>query len=129
MAEEWKKVDLTKFPFMFNTQEGFQSSLGLHRSYEDTDEGKDWLSVYNIMMGLELGNKNLEYLWSEEGGDEPDSLDEFNNKDWDLWMVLNAKCNQFGYVTAHRGKPYASPKRVGWVINFEMLTPIWIREV
>ena len=113
--EIWKKVDVTKWPFNFSPDES-----------ELEDTGKKWLTVYNLMIELELGGKNLEYLWSEEEGDEPAYLDEFECEGWYPWMTLDAESNQLKRVGAHKGSPI---KGIGWVINFEMLSPIWIREI
>jgi hypothetical protein len=117
MAEIWKKVHQHKAPFSFTIPD------------DDSLTGK-WHMAYNLLLELELGGKDLEYLWAEEEGDEPKSLDEFGCDHWDQWLLLNSDATNthFGYVTGFKGKPYLSPKGVGWMINFEMLSPVWIRE-
>ena len=116
---EWKKVDLIQYPFHF------------------TEEHPE-IDVYNKAVQKELGGKNLEYFWGEEGGNEPEYLDD---NDWDLFVHKNwgivfccdgygddptEDCNMFGLVSMIKGPPL---KGVEWAINFEMNCSIWIREV
>jgi len=113
---DWKKVDLTEPPFFFSGESDDRDYL--------TGE---YAAVFNKAVQKELGGKNLEYLWAEEGNEEPDYLENFECGGWEPVFIVNAQnCSHFGYVTLAHGPPL---KGVGWVINFEMLSPIWIREV
>tara|TARA_R110002020_G_scaffold75827_8_gene192677 strand:+ start:5927 stop:6298 length:372 start_codon:yes stop_codon:yes gene_type:complete len=120
----WKKVDLTQPPFFF--------------SEERDGHGSDYLSgeyaaVYNKQIQKELAGKNLEYLWGEEILEEPDYLEEFECDGWEKIFSISADhCSHFGYVTMAEGSPHHRIRfhhKIRWAIHFEMLMPIWIREV
>jgi len=118
---EWKKVDLSKPPFFFSTEEQHFSANYLTKEYA---------AVFNKAVQKALKGKNLEYLWSEEGGDEPAFLEDFDPGDhgWTPIFTINADhCSHFGYVIMVSGGPYLNG--VKWALSFEQLTPIWIREV
>ena len=113
--EKWKKVDLTKAPFFFEKENG---------SDYLTDE---YAAVYHKAVQKELANKNLEYLWAEEEGDEPSYLENFECDDWKKVFSISADhCSHFGHVLMAKGPAHHG---VSWAIHFEMLLPIWIREV
>tara|TARA_R110002020_G_scaffold213289_6_gene420055 strand:+ start:1788 stop:2168 length:381 start_codon:yes stop_codon:yes gene_type:complete len=122
MAEEWKKVNLAHDPFSFSNDEWDDNSS----DYLTGEYGE----VYNKAVHHELGGKNLEYSWSEEGHDSPSHLDEFEGgDDWEPVFAIDAQnCCDFGYVTMAKRKTTTYFHGVRWAIIFECLTPIWIRE-
>ena len=110
---DWKKVDLTQFPFYFT---------------EDHPE----VDKFHKGVQKELGGKNLEYFWGEESENEPDYLENFECRGWESVFRYNGhrddpteSCYNFGVVSMIKGSPL---KGVGWAIIFEMNCPIWIRE-
>ena len=121
----WKKVDLTQPPFFFS-EEGADVEIDHHLTNEYT-------AVYHKAIQKELAGKNLEYLWGEESVNEPDYLEDFECDGWDIIFKISADhCFHFTYVTMGKGPcvlRYPVGAGVRWVINFECLSPIWIREV
>ena len=114
---DWKKVDLTQYPFHF------------------TEEHPE-IDVYNKAVQKELGGKDLEYYWAEEGGDEPEHLENFDFNSWEQVFACDGygdeftgDCQEFGLVSMIKGLPLKGPslKGVEWAIDFEMNCSIWIR--
>ena len=121
--EKWKKVDLTKPPFFYS---GEDDGNGSDYIIDHGGENGEHVTLFHEALQKELGGKNLEYTWSEEGNDEPPYLQEFQCEGWEnVFSIIAQNCCDFGHVTMARGPSFHG---VRWVINFECLTPIWIRE-
>ena len=125
MAEEWKKVDLTKPPFFFSGE----------LYYLEDYLTEEYAAVYNKEIRSELEGKNLEYLWAEEDepdfpGDEPAYLENFKFEGWERVFGITAEhCSHFRKVhMVSASSPFTRIHGVNWAIIFECTTPIWIRE-
>ena len=119
---DWQKVNLTKAPF-FYSEEQSDYSVVIDESDYLTEE---YAAVFHKAIQKELGGKDLKYLWSEEGYDEPGYLANFNRNGWNTVFCIHAQyCSHFGYVTLEKGPPING---VRWAIHFEQLAPIWIKE-
>ena len=125
MAVEWHKVDLTKQPFFFSGENNGTDSTNNYITDHGGENGNH-VALFHEALQKELGGKDLEYNWSEEGYDPPKWEEEFGNDGWEKIFSMNAQnCCDFGHVTMARGPSFHG---VRWVINFECLEPIWIRE-
>tara|TARA_R110000765_G_scaffold213845_1_gene318861 strand:- start:13 stop:453 length:441 start_codon:yes stop_codon:yes gene_type:complete len=137
---EWKKVDLTTYPF-------FLKDEILRLQGKEPIEAKKHQILMDIF-SLELGNKDLEYFDPEDLKFPPRIPDELkiycpveeqNTKfwpgsignteehmnDWDKWFYLDHSC-AYEVVSAYRNRHLGS----GWyLVEWEGLSPIIIRPI
>ena len=139
---EWKKVDLTTYPFFLEDE-----ILRLQGKEQEPIEDKEDQIVMDLF-SLEFKGKNLEYFDPETLKFPPRIPDELKiycpveeqntdlwpgsignteeyPDDWGMWFHLDY-CKPYGIVSAYRNSRLGS----GWyLIEWEALEPILVRPV
>ena len=142
----WKKVDLTKYPFFISSAD--ESLASVPEEWLQDPRMKKENQILMDLFSAELAGQNLEYFDSENDSPPPipDELKSYcpiedqatewwpheigNTKeypyDWDKWFFLNHNSFYHTIVSGYRNRKLGE----GWyLIVFEGLSPILIRPV